>query len=60
MSAASRSFHTHRNWKMASDANAGAEVGMAMRKNAWSGVAPSSSAASKSSAGSDTKKLRSK
>ncbi len=47
-----RSFHTHRNWKMAKEARAGYERGRTRRVNAVKGVAPSIYADSKMSLGS--------
>ena len=46
-----RSFHTNRNWKIASAAMTGMLIGMASRKNIDAWPAPSISADSKTSLG---------
>ncbi len=60
VSATSRSFQVHRNWKMASEAIAGRLSGSTRRKKMPISEAPSMRAASSSSAGNPTKKLRSR
>ena len=59
-SATSRSFHTHMNWKISSDAIAGIPSGRTTRRNTMSSPAPSIRAASSSSEGIPMKKLRSR
>src|SRR5487761_146066 len=56
----SRSFHTHMNWKVASEASAGTESGMTIVQNVRKDEAPSIWADSIRSLGRDTKKLRSR
>lgn len=59
-SATSMSFHTHRNWKIPSEAMAGPPSGITTRANSRSSPAPSSRAASSSSRGISAKKFRSR
>ena len=40
-SATSRSFQTHRNWKMANAASAGIDIGSTSLKKVWKWLAPS-------------------
>ncbi len=60
VSATSRSFHVHRNWKIASDAIAGSPSGRISRKKIRSSDAPSMRADSRMSRGMPMKKLRSR
>ncbi len=55
--ATSRSFQTHRNWKMANAASAGTDSGSTTRRNIWKCVAPSMLAVSNRSPGSCEMKL---
>ena len=57
MRATSRSFHTQMNWKIANDASAGVASGSTMRKKICPCVAPSTFAASMTSAGISAMKL---
>ena len=56
----SRSFQTHRNWKIASDAIAGSPIGSTTVRKTFSSDAPSMRAASSSSRGMPAKKFRSR
>ena len=56
-SATSRSFQTHRNWKIANAPSAGTDNGRTMRMNAWKCDAPSMAADSNRSRGSWEMKL---
>ncbi|GAA5608862.1 hypothetical protein Sgri01_07231 [Streptomyces griseus] len=60
ISATSMSFHTHRNWKIPSEAIAGPPSGITTRVNSRISPAPSSRAASRSSRGISAKKFRSR
>src|SRR5579884_2177319 len=60
MRATSRSFQTHINWKMASDASAGTDRGKMMIQNVRQVEAPSICADSMRSLGNAAKKLRSR
>ena len=51
-SAMSRSFHTHRNWKIANAPRAGTDSGRTMRRKIWRCEAPSIAADSNRSEGS--------
>jgi len=58
INAISRSFQTQMNWKIATEASAGAASGSATRTNTIRSLAPSIAAASNNSPGSAAKKLR--
>ena len=58
VSATSRSFHVHRNWKIASDAIAGSPSGRISRRKMRASEAPSMRADSRMSLGIPMKKLR--
>ena len=60
VSATIRSFHVHRNWKIASDAIAGSPRGRIRRRKMRISDAPSIRADSRMSLGIPTKKLRSR
>ena len=57
VSATSRSFHTHRNWKIANAAIAGVSSGIIIRKKIFTWPAPSTRAASTSYCGMSFMKL---
>ena len=56
-SATSRSFQTHRNWKIANAPSAGTDSGSTIRMNVWKCDAPSIAADSNRSRGSCEMKL---